>query len=168
MSCYTYDTLWGTGCLEVQDQRLRRVHLPGAHLPGDTEPIANAARDMRELAALIDDYVRGERVERYLEHDDLATALTEVGVSGFRHRALIELASVPYGATITYGQLAELVGRPGAARAAGSACANNPFPLVVPCHRVLPASGRIGAYAGLGPCFKQRLLDLERAPVTRV
>jgi methylated-DNA-[protein]-cysteine S-methyltransferase len=70
--------------------------------------------------------------------------------------------SVHRGETVTYGELAARAGNPRAARAVGSACARNPVPIVVPCHRVLPGSGGIGNYAG-GPERKQVLLALEDA-----
>jgi len=77
-------------------------------------------------------------------------------------RALVDaLRSVPYGDTVTYGELAALAGRPGAARAAGTFCARNRFAVVVPCHRVVGAAG-LGGYGSLGLDYKQRLLDLER------
>jgi methylated-DNA-[protein]-cysteine S-methyltransferase len=71
------------------------------------------------------------------------------------------LRRVPYGETVTYGELAALAGRPGAARAAGTFCARNRFALVVPCHRVVGAAG-LGGYGSLGLEYKQRLLDVER------
>jgi methylated-DNA-[protein]-cysteine S-methyltransferase len=61
---------------------------------------------------------------------------------------------------VTYGALAARVGHPGAARAVGSACATNPVPIVVPCHRVVPGSGGVGSYGG-GPERKRRLLAHE-------
>jgi methylated-DNA-[protein]-cysteine S-methyltransferase len=71
------------------------------------------------------------------------------------------------GQTVRYGELAARVGSPGAARAVGTACATNPVPIVVPCHRVLPASGGVGSYGG-GPARKVRLLELEGALPPRV
>jgi len=69
---------------------------------------------------------------------------------------------VPYGETISYGQLAAAAGSPQAARAVGNCMAANRFPLIVPCHRVIPASGRLGAFSAPGgPQTKQRLLTLE-------
>jgi methylated-DNA-[protein]-cysteine S-methyltransferase len=81
----------------------------------------------------------------------------------FRRRVLETLhRSVGRGEVVTYGALAERSGRPRAARAVGTACARNPVPLVVPCHRVLPGSGGIGSYGG-GPERKRALLALEGA-----
>jgi methylated-DNA-[protein]-cysteine S-methyltransferase len=78
-------------------------------------------------------------------------------------RALADaLRAVPYGETVTYGELAALAGSPGAARAAGTFCAGNRFPLVIPCHRVVAANG-IGGFGSLGVEYKRRLLELEGA-----
>jgi methylated-DNA-[protein]-cysteine S-methyltransferase len=81
----------------------------------------------------------------------------------FQRRVWEALRRVPRGTTVTYGGLAALAGVPGAARAVGSAMARNPLPLFVPCHRVVPASGGLGAYSGgRGPETKAWLLALER------
>jgi methylated-DNA-[protein]-cysteine S-methyltransferase len=69
---------------------------------------------------------------------------------------------VPRGETITYGALAARAGSPRAYRAVGTACARNPVPIVVPCHRVLPGTGGLGSYGG-GPERKRALLELEGA-----
>ena len=77
--------------------------------------------------------------------------------------ALVEAArAIPYGETVTYGELAALAGRPRAPRAAGRLCAENRFALVVPCHRVVAAGG-LGGYGPLGLEYKRRLLELEGA-----
>jgi methylated-DNA-[protein]-cysteine S-methyltransferase len=81
---------------------------------------------------------------------------------GFRQLVQQHLPEIGYGQTRTYGQVAELVGNPGAVRAVGTACATNPLPVVVPCHRVLRADGTPGGYVG-GPAAKQVLLRLEAA-----
>jgi methylated-DNA-[protein]-cysteine S-methyltransferase len=72
------------------------------------------------------------------------------------------LPEIGYGQTRTYRQVAELVGNPKAFRAVGTACATNPLPVVVPCHRVLAANGTPGGYVG-GPDAKRALLSLEAA-----
>lgn len=85
---------------------------------------------------------------------------------GFRKRALKMLARVPYGKTISYRQLAARAGSPQAHRAAGSACANNPLPLVIPCHRVLRSDGSLGGFGG-GLMVKRRLLEVEKTTYKR-
>jgi methylated-DNA-[protein]-cysteine S-methyltransferase len=84
--------------------------------------------------------------------------------SGFRRRVLEATASIPTGEVTTYGALARRVGKPTAARAVGGAVGSNPVAIVVPCHRVLPASGGVGNYGG-GPDRKEFLLELEHADV---
>ena len=88
------------------------------------------------------------------------------GVSSF-DREILEalLREVPAGETVTYGELARIAGKDvGAARAVGAAMARNPVPIVVPCHRVLPAGNRIGNYSGEGGWdTKMKLLRIERA-----
>jgi methylated-DNA-[protein]-cysteine S-methyltransferase len=81
---------------------------------------------------------------------------------GFRQLVQRHLPDIGYGQTRTYRQVAELVGNPGAVRAVGTACATNPLPVVVPCHRVLRADGTPGGYVG-GPGAKKALLSLEAA-----
>lgn len=81
---------------------------------------------------------------------------------GFRLAALERLREVGYGHTVSYAALAAAAGRPAAVRATGTACATNPLPLLVPCHRVVRSDGAVGAYLG-GPEAKVRLLALERA-----
>ena len=81
---------------------------------------------------------------------------------GFRRTVLEHLnADISYGDTTSYAALAQLSGSPRAVRAVGTACATNPIPIVVPCHRVIRSDGTVGAYRG-GPAAKRVLLDLER------
>ena len=82
--------------------------------------------------------------------------------TGFRRRVLDQLRLVDFGHTVSYAELASSAGSPRAVRAAGSACATNPVPLVVPCHRVVRSDGSIGQYRG-GPEAKRTLLALEAA-----
>lgn len=79
----------------------------------------------------------------------------------FEQRVREAMLRIPYGATVSYGELAAAIGSPGGARAVGTACARNPVPIIVPCHRVVGAGGRIGGYLG-GTDMKRWLLDFER------
>ena len=79
----------------------------------------------------------------------------------FQRAVWAALEEIPYGETRTYGQIAAAVGRPGAARAVGMACHNNPILLMIPCHRVLGAGGRLTGFA-CGLEAKQTLLDWEQ------
>lgn len=108
---------------------------------------------LRECAAQIADYFEGKR-RRF----DLST-----GPHGtpFQQRVWREIARIGYGETITYAELARRAGAPGSARAAGAATGRNPLSIVVPCHRVVGASGALTGYAG-GIERKARLIALER------
>ncbi len=81
---------------------------------------------------------------------------------GFRRQVLARLPTISYGKTASYGALAAAVGHPGAARAVGTACATNPVPIVVPCHRVVRSDGSPGQYGG-GTETKVALLEMEAA-----
>jgi methylated-DNA-[protein]-cysteine S-methyltransferase len=82
--------------------------------------------------------------------------------AGFRRTVLSHLPEIGYGHTASYATVARLAGNPKAVRAAATACATNPLPVVVPCHRVIYSDGRIGRYLG-GPDAKRTLLTLETA-----
>lgn len=84
-------------------------------------------------------------------------------VRGFRREVVASLTQVGYGATASYAQVAALTGRPAAVRAVGTACALNPVPLLLPCHRVVRSDGTAGRYAG-GDGAKRVLLTLEQHP----
>jgi methylated-DNA-[protein]-cysteine S-methyltransferase len=79
---------------------------------------------------------------------------------GYRQEVLKHLQRIPFGETRSYSAIASSSGHPGASRAVGTACASNPVPLIVPCHRVVRSDGSIGNYAG-GAEAKRFLLDLE-------
>lgn len=104
-------------------------------------------------------YLDGERVS-FEEPVDLSRT------PPFTRRVLEATRAIPYGEVRTYGGLAAQVGSPRAARAVGQAMAANPMPLVVPCHRVVASSGKLGGY-GLGVALKERLLDMERRTTRR-
>ncbi len=125
---------------------LKRVHGPGASFTED-------ARPFRELFSIFDSYFADGRVEFDLPLDVCGSAFTEA-VWGV-------LSSVPAGEVISYATAAARAGSPGAARAAGTACAGNPLPIIVPCHRVIRADGKLGGYSGGGIGIKRALLKLE-------
>jgi len=79
----------------------------------------------------------------------------------FQLSVLRALQEVPYGETISYGELAQRIGRPNASRAVGAANARNPLPIVIPCHRVIGSNGSLVGFGG-GLEIKKRLLDLEK------
>ncbi len=82
------------------------------------------------------------------------------GGSAFERAVWAEIAKIPHGETLTYGAIAHALGDPGAARAVGTACNRNPVPVIVPCHRVVGAGGKLVGFGG-GLDRKRRLLELE-------
>jgi methylated-DNA-[protein]-cysteine S-methyltransferase len=125
---------------------LARVH--GVRVLRSPRPVDWPRRELEE-------YFEGRRREFGLDVDLAA-------LPAFQQTVLAELRRVPYGQTDTYGHLAARIGRPRAARAVGGALNRNPVPIVVPCHRIVGASGRLVGYAG-GLERKERLLALEGA-----
>lgn len=108
-----------------------------------------------ELATFLEQLLEGEvDIEREIVCDPL------VGTP-FQKEVWQALQGIPFGETITYQELAERLGRPGAAQAVGTAVGKNPWAIVVPCHRVLPKNGGIGNYM-LGVKVKSQLLVLEK------
>jgi len=104
--------------------------------------------------AAVRDFLAGRR-------RDLSDVPLDLRGTEFQRAVWSALRRVPYGATISYGELAARAGRPGAARACGAANGSNPVPLFVPCHRTIGADGSLTGFGG-GLPLKQRLLALER------
>jgi len=117
--------------------------------------VLRAPKRLDAAARELDEYFRGQRRVFDLPLDLSLSA-------GFRQLVQRHLPGIAYGQTRTYRQVAELVGNPKAVRAVGTACATNPLPVVVPCHRVLRTDGTLGGYVG-GPAAKTALLTLEAA-----
>jgi methylated-DNA-[protein]-cysteine S-methyltransferase len=105
------------------------------------------------LARQLDEYF-GQHRKRFDVPVDLRLA------SRFRRQVLTYLPTIAYGQTTSYGSVAAALANAGAVRAVGSACATNPLPLVIPCHRVVRSNGGIGDYVG-GVDTKRQLLELE-------
>ncbi|MBD0318553.1 MAG: methylated-DNA--[protein]-cysteine S-methyltransferase [Thermoleophilia bacterium] len=138
---------WGVGELWLDGDVLVAHELPSARAPG-------RASDAPPLRDRLVAYFRGER-------DDFSDVELDLdGSSAFQRAVVAALRAVPYGETVTYGELAALAGHPNAHRAAGTVCARNRFPIVVPCHRVVAADS-LGPYGQLGREYKRRLLELE-------
>lgn len=145
---------WGVGELVFDEDLLVHADLPR---PGGsaTPPERDCPLDL------------AERLRRYFggARDDFADVEIDLdGATEFQREVAAALRAVPYGETVTYGELAALAGHPGAQRAAGTFCAHNRFAVVVPCHRVVAADG-LGSYGSLGVAYKRRLLELEGAAV---
>ena len=122
---------------------------------GRVEGERNAANDvLREAANQLQAYFGGSLRQFHIPLDMRGT--------DFQKRVWRQLEAIPYGETRSYAQIAAAVGRPAAVRAVGAANAANPLAIVVPCHRVIGAGGKLTGYGG-GLALKKRLLELEGA-----
>ena len=145
----TYLTIVGKISILSDGEAVNAVYFPTDNLPAaeiGTYPI------MEEAAAELGEYLSGSRKEFTVPVSQDGTA--------FQKEVWDALREIPYGKTVTYGKIAEIIGHPGAARAVGSACGANRIPLIIPCHRVVAGTG-IGGYAG-GLALKRKLLEIER------
>ena len=140
---------WGVGELWLDDGVLVNHELPRADRRA--RPRAAHVPLLRERLV---GFFRGAR-------DDFRDVELDLeGFTGFQRAVIEALRGVPYGETVTYGELAAFAGHPGAQRAVGSVCARNRFPILVACHRVV-AAGSLGPYGSTGTDYKRRLLALE-------
>jgi methylated-DNA-[protein]-cysteine S-methyltransferase len=117
--------------------------------------ILRAPKRLDPVAREIDEYFARRRTSFDVPLDFVLS-------TGFRRSVLEHLPQIAYGRTESYADVARTVGNPKAVRAVGSACATNPMPVVIPCHRVVRGDGTLGGYVG-GPAAKSALLDLEAA-----
>ncbi len=133
--------------------RITGLHFLDGHRtpPGGADWVRNE-RSLSPLRLQLEEYFAGERREFEL---DLAPSGTPFQLSVWR-----ALCAIPYGETASYGEIAAAVGQPGAARAVGGANNRNPIAIIVPCHRVIGASGSLTGYGG-GLPRKRQLLALE-------
>lgn len=156
-----FDTAWGSFGFVSRDRRLVATQLPDPEralrrrlaelFPGAIEDTDALRRFQQQVIA----YFAGKRVEF-----DVAIDLSDV--TPYRESVLQACRRIPFGRIASYSDLARSAGNPAAARAAGSAMAHNPIPLVIPCHRVLRADGSIGGFSSpTGVSQKKKLLELE-------
>jgi methylated-DNA-[protein]-cysteine S-methyltransferase len=148
MNATVYESPVGPLRLESQDGALVALHLNAK--PGREsleEPVlAEATEQLRA-------YFAGERTTFELPLD--------MHGNPFERRVWDELKQIPYGETVSYGEIAQRIGAPGAARAVGLANGRNPIAIIVPCHRVIGANGKLVGFGG-GLPMKRALLDLEQ------
>ncbi len=156
-----FETPFGTMACASTERGVCFIELPrasGRGIAGWVRRFAPEARvttgyaPNRPAITQIQEFLAGKREEFRLELDLRAT--------GFQIRVYAALLEIPYGETRSYGDIARAIGEPGATRAVGTANGANPLPLVVPCHRVIAAGGKLGGFGG-GVALKKRLLALE-------
>lgn len=154
------ETRMGSLLLFKRDGRLSMIAF-GSH-PADldyadfsTDYLIHSPEDFRGEMQQLKDYFAGRRAAFDLD-------LSLEGLTEFQRQVLMTAASIPFGQTLSYAQIARRIGRPKSSRAVGQALAGNPIPVVIPCHRVITSSGGLGGYAG-GLDWKRKLLVHEGA-----
>jgi len=166
-----YRTPWGTGMIVMLGPLLLSVELPlverpDLELPGPAVSYESASESRPVRAerwvTSLEAYFSGERLGWTLNE----VPLEELDVGRFERNVYGVLLSVPPAMTVSYGTLAEMAGYPRAARAVGNAMAANPWPVIIPCHRVIRSDGTLGRY-GTDPAWKPRLLEHEAAHLER-
>lgn len=138
---------------------LQRVWLPGRHDSGAVRQFDGSAppsRKLSQLASALRAYGRGTPLPAPWPYISLEQ------FTALQQRVLIAVAAIPYGQVAAYKDIADAMGRPGAARFVGNTMAHNPWPLLIPCHRVIRNDHRLGQFSS-GTNLKRRLLELEGA-----
>jgi methylated-DNA-[protein]-cysteine S-methyltransferase len=164
-----FDTAIGACAIAWGDAALTAVQLPEAdsdrarsrmhrRFPGVAE---------RRPPPFVEDVIAGIRTHLAGEARGLVDAPLDMqGLSDFARDVYAIARAIPSGETMTYGEIAARLGDPGAARAVGEVMGLNPFPIVVPCHRVLAAGGKLGGFSAHGgAATKLRLLEIEGAAI---
>jgi methylated-DNA-[protein]-cysteine S-methyltransferase len=149
-SC-SYSTLLGPICITQEDSAIIRISLQNEKIPEDS---TKAETELLQLAfRQLAEYLDGKR-----KVFDLPLMFSG---TPFQQQIWKQLQQIPYGATVSYKDIAAAIGNPKATRAVGQANHRNPIAIVVPCHRVISADGSLGGYGG-GLPMKRFLLDLEK------
>ena len=147
-----YTSLGNTGKDEME-KTLRKKFPPCEIQHTNEEGVSSAHRDLlKETERQINRYLEGTGKEFDIPYEVKGTEFQEAVWAG--------ISGIPYGKVLTYGELANKIGRPKATRAVGSACGSNSLPLIIPCHRVVASGGGMGGFGG-GIELKKKLLRLE-------
>ena len=151
--CYLESPV-GTLLLVGNNSALRQINFPRAGVAAEPEPSWRLNESAFSAASCeLRAYFAGEL-------ETFSVALAPEG-TGFQRRVWDELLKIPYGQTISYGELARHIGNPNASRAVGLANGSNPIPIIIPCHRVIGSNGKLTGYGG-GLPIKEKLLALEK------
>jgi len=148
------DSPVGPLLLVADEAGLREIRFVKGRTPAHPDPSWKENRAaLQETIRQLQSYFAGEREEFDLP---LAPEGTPFQLKVWKH-----LCDIPYGKTLSYGELARRLGNPNASRAVGLANGSNPIPIVIPCHRVIGSNGKLTGYGG-GLPIKEKLLALER------
>jgi methylated-DNA-[protein]-cysteine S-methyltransferase len=166
-----YRTKYGPGSLVFNDDKLLRAYLPQEtkselengikkEFPLAEQAISNGESLTARLARDLERYFRGENIT-------FTCALDFSKLTDFEQNVMRATLTIPFGETRSYGWVASVAGFPKAHRAAGSALGKNPWPIIVPCHRVVKSDGSLGGWSG-EPGWKERLQQLEKNNRTKL
>jgi methylated-DNA-[protein]-cysteine S-methyltransferase len=138
----------------------------GTALPAQPPLRGVAIEEVPDVPEAVRDAVAGMVALLAGEHRDLtAITLDEGDIDAFRHRVYAAARQIAPGTVATYGEIARIIGSPDAARAVGAALGSNPFPIIVPCHRVVAADGALTGFSAPGGIVtKRRMLEIENVP----
>ncbi|HEX4484294.1 MAG TPA: methylated-DNA--[protein]-cysteine S-methyltransferase [Solirubrobacteraceae bacterium] len=156
-----FETALGTCALRWSELGISEVVMPGARAPRGSIGADSSAvpESVRAAVAGIVALLEGER------RDLRSIVLDERRIGSFRRRVYAATRAIAAGATAGYGEIARAIGAPEEARAVGTALGENPFPIIVPCHRVLAANGALHGFSAPGGiATKRRMLEIECAP----
>lgn len=172
MAWTLFETAIGSCAIAWNDSGLTWLQLPERDRDATLARLHAKVNDAAEMTTAAPAWVK-DAVARVREHlggkpQDLARIPLDVSrVTPLTAKIYRAAQAVPAGRTTTYGELANIVGSPGAARAVGRAMATNPWPVIVPCHRVVSAGGGAGGFSAYGGLVtKQRMLQLEGGTLT--
>ena len=161
MNCRVFGTPLGDGCFVWEGKIVYRVFLPSPGVSAELKMSRESGSVSRVGSAFADDVAQKlHALATGVSVDVPLNILDLENVSAFSRKVLTTLMGVERGTTVSYGELAEKAGFSGAARAVGRVLASNPFPLVIPCHRVVRSDGSSGSYQG-GIVMKKYLLEAE-------
>ena len=143
----------GSLLLAADKNQLREIAFPKNGAPASPQP------DWQEDSSAFTELIRQLRAYFAGELETFDLPLSPQGTP-FQQKVWAELCKIPYGETISYGQLAQRIGNPNASRAVGLANGSNPIPIIIPCHRVIGSNGKLTGYGG-GLPIKEKLIALE-------
>jgi methylated-DNA-[protein]-cysteine S-methyltransferase len=159
-----FDTAIGPCGVAWSERGVTRLQLPESNrgatekrLGASAERATEAApAEIEQLIANVRDYMTGRSI------DFVSVVVDLTNIEPFESEVYAAARAIPWGQTVSYGELARRIGSPGAARAVGRALGRNPVPIIIPCHRILAKGHRIGGFSAPGGTFtKERLLALE-------
>ncbi len=146
--------------IEASESGVKRLTLPTQNRKSDLAEMGIEEQDLTPGAG----GGLGDRLRHYFVGQPVVfkDGIDLTGTTEFQRQVYEAACQIPYGETKSYGQLAEEIGRPGAARAVGQALGANPVPILIPCHRVVAADGGLGGFSG-GIKTKEKLLAMEKS-----